>query len=96
MNKQETEWSIHVKKQEGSGLSIKTYCEQASLNYDQFRYWRRKYRDQSSMSVARCIPIQLKPVIEEKVVICGLVLKDGRCLEFYDAALVKDFLRGDL
>ena len=93
MNEQEIAWLEHVKKQKESGWNIKTYCHQASLNYDQFRYWRKKYRIDGSVAVSQCIPVRIKSEIEKSIVLCTLILKDGRRLEFHDAVLVKTFLR---
>ena len=57
------QWLTHVKKQEASGLNIKTYCDQASLNYDQFSYWRKKYGIKDRSAVSKCIPL-----IEERLI----------------------------
>ncbi len=96
MNKQEMQWSSHVKKQEASGLNIKIYCDQASLNYDQFRYWRKKYETKDRSAVSKCIPVRIQSAVEKSEVICSLVLRDGRRLEFHDPMLVRDFLQGCL
>jgi len=37
-------WQAHVKAWQLSGRSQKTYCKAHDLNYPQFVYWRRKFR----------------------------------------------------
>lgn len=93
MNDQELQWSAHIKQQEASGLSIRAYCQQVSLNYDQFQYWRKKSISNSYAPVSGCIPVRVKSDNEKKVVVCSLTLKGGYRLEIHDAELVKELLQ---
>ncbi len=37
-----TFWAEHVAKQQASGLSVREYCQQASLQSHHFYYWRKR------------------------------------------------------
>lgn len=41
-------WLEHFHAWQASKLSIKSYCQSLSLNYNQFLYWRRKFLVQSA------------------------------------------------
>lgn len=41
-------WLEQFQAWQASKLSIKSFCQSLSLNYDQFNYWRRKFLVQSA------------------------------------------------
>lgn len=92
MKSKETDWRHHIEAQKKSSTNIKEYCKRASLSYASFKYWRNKFQEKTKASL---IPIQLtkQPAQEKNNVICKLVLNHGRCLEFYDKALVKELFQ---
>lgn len=53
----ERTWREHVTHQKGSGLSRVVYCRKHQLNYHQFGYWERKYREEVAPS--KLVPIHL-------------------------------------
>ena len=44
----ETFWRKVVTRQRGSGLSIKTFCQQEGVAVASFYYWKRRIREQGS------------------------------------------------
>jgi len=79
-------WRGHVTHQKESSLSRVAYCRKHQLNYHQFGYWERKYREEVAPS--KLVPIHLnKPTQIVLETVCTLVLKNGHELKIHDQAL---------
>jgi transposase-like protein len=83
-------WKEHAKRQRESGLSIVAYCRKHQLNYDQFGYWRQKWRQQTAAS--RLLPVHLNqtPKIADSSrsdTLCTLVFKNGHELKVHDKSV---------
>ncbi|NBX75209.1 MAG: hypothetical protein EBQ92_01480 [Proteobacteria bacterium] len=63
------------------------------MNYDQFIYWRGRSRKKECAAVSKCVPVRVQAAVERSEVICSLVLREGRRLEFHDAVFVREFLQ---
>ena len=60
-----SEWAKHIQQYDESKLTRKAYCEQNSLNYDQFGYWKKKLKDQAHNKPKQqhnTVPSQFIPV----------------------------------
>lgn len=80
-------WKEHVTHQKESGLSRVEYCRNHQLNYHQFGYWERKYREEVASS--KLVPIRLNnPTKIAPGTVCTLTLKNGHELKIHDKALV--------
>jgi hypothetical protein len=80
-------WREHVTHQKESGLSRVEYCRKYQLNYHQFGYWERKYREEVTSS--KLVPIHLnKPTKIVPETVCTLALKNGHELKIHDKALL--------
>ncbi len=83
----EQRWMEHVTRQKESGLSRVAYCRKHQLNYHQFGYWERKYREEVAPS--KLVPIQLnKPKQIAPETVCTLVLNNGHELKIHDQSLL--------
>jgi len=51
-------WKEHVEKCSRSGMSQAEYCRRHKLSPKLFTYWKRKLREQETISF---IPVQVKP-----------------------------------
>ncbi len=58
-----TYWAEHVAKQQASGLSVREYCQQASLQAHHFYYWRKRIAASESPSSQRR-PAAAKQVLQ--------------------------------
>ncbi|MCW8397634.1 transposase [Legionella sp. PATHC038] len=83
----EQRWMEHVTHQKESGLSRVTYCRKHQLNYHQFGYWERKYREEIASS--KLVPIQLNKLTQRAPeTVCTLVLNNGHELKIHDQTLL--------
>jgi hypothetical protein len=84
-------WKEHAKRQQESGLSIMAYCRKHQLNYDQFGYWRHKWRQQPA--TLELLPVRLSKARKVKAcpeleTICTLAFKNGHELKIHDKTLL--------
>ncbi len=61
-----TYWAEHVARQQASGLSVREYCQQASLQAHHFYYWRKRITSSESASSQRR-PASAKPDCQSTV-----------------------------
>ena len=84
-------WKEHAKHQLESGLSIIAYCRKHQLNYDQFGYWRQKWRQQSANVGLLPVHLNKTPKImtcSQPDTVCTLTFKNGHELKIHDKTLL--------
>jgi len=84
-------WKEHAKHQLESGLSIVAYCRKHQLNYDQFGYWRQKWRQQSA--AVGLLPVHLNKTPQvipqaQSDTVCTLAFKNGHELKIHDKTVL--------
>ena len=87
-------WKEHAKYHLGSGLSIIAYCRKHQLNYDQFCYWRQKWRQQTA--TLKLLPVHLNKspkvtvtTYKQSETVCTLVFKNGHELKIHDKTVLQ-------
>ena len=88
-------WKAHAKSQRESGLSRMGYCRQHNISYDQFSYWERRWKQQTSPS--RLLPIKINKTPELAVspgleTLCTLAFKNGHELKIHDKTVLSMLL----
>lgn len=91
LTEKEQFWMGHAKCQRESGLSRIAYCRKHQLNYDQFSYWKQKWRQQTTS--ARLLPVNLNKLptitdIPQNQTICTLAFKNGHELKIHDKSIL--------
>lgn len=84
-------WKEHAKRQRESGQSRMSYCRKHQLNYDQFGYWKQKWRQQTASSKLLPIHLNRMPNITDCLppdIICTLIFKNGHELKIYDKGVL--------
>ncbi len=80
-------WMERIRYQKESGLSRVAYCRKHQLNYHQFGYWERKYRE--GLTSSKLVPIHLiKQTNKAPETVCTLVLNNGHELKIHDQGLL--------
>lgn len=88
-------WKDHAKLQRESGLSRVAYCRKHQLSYDQFGYWKHKWRQQAApfkllpVNFSRPDRASERPQLET---ICTLAFKNGHELKIHDSTVLLTLL----
>ena len=81
------DWSAHLKAQQESGLTIKAYCTEHTLNYDQFGYYKRKLLGSSqrnSKAPTGFAAVDMKSAQPTSLATLSLMLPSGIRIEGID------------
>lgn len=88
-------WKSHAKLQRESGLSRIAYCRKHQLSYDQFGYWKHKWRQQISPLKLFPVNFSLPDNVNERrqlETICTLAFKNGHELKIHDSTALLTLL----